>query len=233
MNSHGKDKKKLIGGLLMTVVFVVVLIIFFMPVFGKGQNGLDYLDNLYNSISKKSAFYIPELAAQAKQFNDTKLDATLDLPDKATAARAALLFARSGATAKQNGDKLAVRGDLGKVLAATLADSETMFNNQGDKLSSLYGGKDARLMLYTWWSAYKALEKSLNRQEAFAQAKFVKVVQAKAVEMSYNYYGIEPQSIGERWLIVLLSLLFYTVYTLWFGFGVMYLFEGSGYQLEH
>jgi hypothetical protein len=233
MSAPGNNRKRLVGGLVMTAIFIVVLAAFFSPIFGKGQNGLDYLDNLYNSISKNSAYYIPDLAEQAAKFNGAKLEATLTFANKDTAARAALLFAGAGAAVQPDGAKLAVSGDLGKVFASTLADADSMFHNQGGELTARYEDKDPRLMLYTWWESYKELERSLNRQNAFAQAKFVKVVQAKAVEMGYNYFGIAPQDIGERWLIVLFSLLFYVVYTLWYGFGVMYLFEGTGYQLEH
>jgi len=230
--SAKNHKSRLLMGTSMIIVFAAVLIVFFMPVF-HGQNGLDYLDQLYNSISKDSAYYIPDLSKKAAKFDGAKLNATLDLADQQAAQRAALLFAAAGAKATVQGAKLTVSGDLGKVFASSLADSDAMFHNQGDKLKARYQGKDPKLMLYTWWGAYKALEKSLNRQKAFAQAKFAKTVQAKAVEMSYNYYGIEPQSIGDKWLIVVLSLLFYVIYTLWYGYGVMYMFEGSGYQLEH
>ncbi len=233
MSSHGKNRKgKMTMGLVMILAFVAVLIAFFSPIFG-GHNGLDYLDNLYNSISKNSAYYIPDLNKQAAKYQGIPLEAVLTLPDPDGARRAALLFAAAGAQVAVAGEKLTVKGDLGKVFASTLADSEAMYHNQGDKLAARYQGKDGKLMLYAWWRSYNALEKSLNRQKKFAQAKFVKLVQAKAVEMTYNYYGIKPQSIGERWLIVALSLIFYVVYTLWYGFGVMYLFEGSGYQLEH
>ena len=34
-------------------------------------NGLDYLDSLYNSISKGSAYYIPKFKEEAKAFNGT------------------------------------------------------------------------------------------------------------------------------------------------------------------
>lgn len=233
MSSHGKNKKgKMVAGLVMVLVFVAVLIAFFSPIF-HGHNGLDYLDSLYNSISKNSAYYIPELTKQAAKYNGAKLEATLSMADPETAARAALLFAAAGAQATVAGDKLTVKGDLGKVLASTLTDSESMYHNQGDKLAARYQGQDGRLMLYTWWRGYNALERAMNRQKNFAQAKFIKLVQAKAVEMTYNYYGIQPQSISDRWLIVAISLLFYVIYTLWYGFGVMFMFEGAGYQLEH
>ena len=51
------EKKTFTKGAIMMVIFIVVLITFFSPVFN-GQNGLEYLDDLYNSISKGSAYYL-------------------------------------------------------------------------------------------------------------------------------------------------------------------------------
>ena len=48
-------KKEFYGGSLMLLAFIAVLFIIFSPIF-KGQNGLNYLDALYNSISKGSAY---------------------------------------------------------------------------------------------------------------------------------------------------------------------------------
>jgi hypothetical protein len=59
------------------------------------------------------------------------------------------------------------------------------------------------------------------------------MVVKKAVEPSYNYYRIEPQNIGDRWVVVIFSLIFYVVYTLWYGFSIMYIFEGWGMKLGH
>jgi hypothetical protein len=53
------------------------------------------------------------------------------------------------------------------------------------------------------------------------------------VEPAYNYYGIEGQKISDRFGVVIFSLIFYVIYTLWYGFGIMYLFEGVGLKLEH
>jgi hypothetical protein len=33
--------------------------------------------------------------------------------------------------------------------------------------------------------------------------------------------------------VVIFSLIFYVVYTLWYGFAIMFLFEGWGLQLEN
>ena len=232
MSRHDNSKKRLRVGLGMVIAFVVILVIVFMPIFG-GKNGLDYLDNLYNAISKASAYYIPGLMEEGKSFNGQKIEAALKLKDKDEAARAALLFSVAGAETVADGSDLKIAGDLGAILAAGLQDADDMFHNKGEVLVKRYQGKNERLMAYTWWLSLKAMQKALNSQKAFAQAKFVKKVQSKAVEMSYNYYGIEPQGIGQRWGIVLFSLLFYVVYTMWYGYGVMFIFEGTGYQLEH
>lgn len=236
MSSHGTNKKLFMIGSAMMIGFAVVLVAVFLPLFeGKGGqkiNGLDYLDNLYNSISKGSAYYITDLQEIGKPFAGKMVEVDIKLADEAEAKRAALLFRAAGATAALTSSDLKLSGDFGAIMASCLKDADTMFHNKGEEMSKRYDGQDAKAMLHTWWATLKALEKGLNRQEAFDKAKYVQTVTKKAVEMSYNYYTIAPQSIGDKWGIVVFSLLFYVVYTLWYGFGVMYMFEGAGYQLE-
>ena len=49
----------------------------------------------------------------------------------------------------------------------------------------------------------------------------------------FNFYQIEPQSISDKYGIVIFSLLFYVIYTLWYGFAIMFMFEGWGMKMEH
>ena len=77
------------------------------------------------------------------------------------------------------------------------------------------------------------MEFGLKQQKKFKLAKMAELVNSKAVETAYNYYGIDGQKITDRIGVVLFSLVFYVVYTLWYGFGIMYLFEGWGMRLEH
>jgi hypothetical protein len=51
--------------------------------------------------------------------------------------------------------------------------------------------------------------------------------------VAFNFFGIEPQNITDKIGIVVFALAFYVIYTLWFGFSIMYLFEGWGMELEH
>jgi len=88
-------------------------------------------------------------------------------------------------------------------------------------------------VMYNWWTASKEMDKDLKKQKKFKAADMVASVEKKAVETVYNYYRIEPQKISERYGIVVLSLIFYVIYTVWYGFAFMYLFEGWGLKLEH
>jgi len=224
-------KKEFYGGFGMLIGFFVVLIIIFSPVF-KGQNGLDYLDALYNSISKGSAYYIPKVKEDTDKFTGNSISVTLDMKDEAQAKQTAPLFMKDGALVSVSGAELKFSGDLGKILENCLADADSMYVNDGEKIKGKYG-YDERQALYNWYTALKAMDKDLKAQKKFKEAKVVSLVIKKAVECSYNYYKIEPQKISDRYGIVIFSLIFYVIYTLWYGFAIMFMFEGWGMQLGH
>lgn len=225
------NKKEFFGGVGMMAVFIVVLIIIFMPIF-EGQNALNYLDNLYNSISKRSAYYIPKVREETDKFVGKNISVTLQLASEEQAKQTVPLFMKSGALVNLSGAELNVSGDLGKILENCLADADDMYRNEGQKVSSEYGYEEKRV-LHNWWTAAKAMDKDLKKQKLFEEAKVVALVIKKGVESSYNYYKIEPQKIGDRVGIVIFSLVFYVIYTLWYGFAIMFMFEGWGLKLEH
>lgn len=225
------NKKKFILGLAMMATFVVVLIIFFSPVFN-GKNGLEYLDDLYNSISKGSAYYIPKLREDVQVYAGSTVEMTLSLKSADQARQTALLFEKAGAMINVSDSKLKVSGDLGAILQSCLEDSDSMYLNEGQKLTARYG-YDERQVMYNWWTASKEMDNELKKQKKFKAADMVATVEKKAVETVYNYYRIEPQKISERYGVVVLSLIFYVIYTVWYGFAFMYLFEGWGMKLEH
>jgi hypothetical protein len=224
-------KKEFTLGLVLLIAFFVVLIIFFSPVF-KGQNGLDYLDSLYNSISKGSAYYIPKLKDEAKPFNASNIEVSFAMASPAQAQQTSQLFMKAGALVNLTDAKLKVAGDLGKILASCLTDADAMYKNDGKAVSDRYGYNE-RQALYNWWQAFKGVEKDLNSQKKFKEAKAVANISKKGIETCYNYYKIEPQSIMDRLGVVIFSLVFYVIYTLWYGFAIMFMFEGWGMQLEH
>jgi hypothetical protein len=225
------DKKEFYGGLGLLIGFVVVLVIIFSPVF-KGQNGLEYLDALYNSISKGSAYYIPKVKAETDTFAGKSVSTTIEMKDESQTQQTAALFMKGGALVNISGNQLKIEGDLGKILENCLADADRMYMNDGQTISSKYGYNEKQVV-YNWWQALKALNKDLTKQKQFKAASAVDMVATKAVETSYNYYQVEPQKISDRALFVIFSLVFYVVYTLWYGFAIMFMFEGWGMRLEH
>jgi len=215
----------------MLLAFIAVLIIIFSPVF-KGQNGLEYLDALYNSISKGSAYYIPKVKEEAGKFVGRSIEVTLSMADEKQAKQTALLFEKGGASTTVAGASLRITGDLGKILENSLADADKMYVNEGKEVSEKYGYNE-RQILFNWWKAFKSMDNDLKKQKKFKEAKVVTLVIKKAIEPSYNYYKIVPQKISDRFGIVIFSLVFYVIYTLWYGFAIMYMFEGWGLKLEH
>jgi hypothetical protein len=224
-------KKLFFGGLVMMGGFVVVLIIVFMPIF-EGQNGLNYLDNLYNTISKGSAYYIPKVKKEAGAFVGNSVSVTLVVAEEERARQSVPLFMKGDALVNVTGKELKVSGDLGKILANCLADADLMYHNEGEQLAAKYG-YEAKRVLLNWWVALHHMEADLKHQKKFKEAKGVALVTKKAVELGYNYYEIESQKIGDKVGIVIFSLVFYVVYTLWYGFAIMFMFEGWGMRLEH
>jgi hypothetical protein len=226
-------KKEFGVGLGMMVSFIIVLVLIFLPLYG-GQNGLNYLDSLYNSISKGSAYYIPHTKEAVEGFLGKEVEVKVTTADAAQARQTALLFDKVGRdirTEVSNTD-LTITGDLGKILNSCLADTDLMYHNDGEKIRSIYS-YDEKQVVFNWYNALTSMEKDLKRQKKFKEAKIVALVIKKAVECSYNYYTIEPKKISDALGIVIFSLVFYVVYTLWYGFAVMFMFEGWGMRLEH
>lgn len=226
-----RNKKKFYAGIVLLAGFVVVLGTLFSPIFD-GENGLNFLDSLYNSISKGSAYYLPAVKEKTEAFSDVTVSVSLSIGSGISSEQVASMFELCGARAVPADGKLQVSGSLGLVFKSCLEDAELMYLNDGEAVRRKYG-IDERQVLYNWHVAFKDMEKDLNRQKKFKEAKVVGTVIDKAVDLSFNYYGIEAGKISDSPWVVIFSLLFYVVYTLWFGFSVLFLFEGIGMQLEH
>ena len=224
-------KKEFYGGGFMMLIFIVIMVIIFSPVFN-GKNGLQYMDDLYNCISKGSAYVIPQLKEKANKFMGNNLNLTLVMKDNKQAEESVTLLKNAGAVVDISGSELKVAGDFGKILISALEDADLMYANEGLKVSSKYS-YDERQVIYNWWSLFKAMDKDLKKQKKFEESKGISEMSKKGLELSYNYYKVEPQKVSDRWGILAFSLIFYVAYTLWYGFSIMFMFEGWGMKLEH
>ncbi len=226
------EKKGLFfGGLGLLAGFVLILVLIFMPLF-KGQNGLNFLDTLYNSISKGSAYYIPGVKEDSRGFIGNTVDVSLELATPLQSEQALALFLKGSDGGGVSGNTLTVKGDLGEILANCLSDADLLYHNKGTALVEKYGYNEKRVM-FNWWISLNVMERVLKSQKKFKEAKGVALVVKKAVEPAYNYYGITPRSIKDKYGIVIFSLVFYVAYTLWYGFAILFMFEGWGLKLEN
>jgi hypothetical protein len=220
-----RNKGAFIKGLLLTITFFIVLVGMFLPFFD-GENALSAADRLFNSISKGSTDYVPDLEKKNQAFMGSKFEIGGKLAQQATK-----ILTSAGAQATADGAQIKASGDLGKVMAATLKDSAALFHNRDQELQSKYGlpGKE---VLYVWWNVCKEMDKDLKRQSKFKEAAFVGDVVKKGVEVAYNFFQIAPQTASSRMGILTFSLVFYVIYTLWWGIAVLYLFEGIGLEMK-
>lgn len=225
------NKKEFYGGAGLLVIFFAVLYFMFLPLFN-GHNAMEYLDNLYNSISKGSVYYVPGLKEEVRAMDDQEIALTMTYPSMAEAKQAVDLLGQAGAKAEVSGREVTVMGQLSAILLSSLDDADAMYHNDGARLSARYS-MDERRVMYNWWTTLKLIEAGLTKQKAFASAKVVSSVDKKGVEAAYNYYKVEPIDIMDQLGLVIFSLAFYVIYTLWYGFAILFLFEGWGLKLSH
>ena len=224
------EKKEFLKGTVMILSFIVVLFLMFSPIF-KGGNALTSADNLFNSISKGSTYYIPDLMKKSERFQGTLFESRVAVKDPSLGTKGEKLLAGSGIEVRPGPNELELKGALGSLLAAAIKDADAMFKNQGQEVAQRYGFPE-REVLFTWWSLLKGLDKDLQRQKKFEEASFVSDVVKKGIELSYNYYTIEPEKASANMGILTFSLIFYVAYTLWWGLGIFYLFEGIGLKMK-
>ncbi len=219
-------------GVALLVPFFAGLVAMFSPLFENGKNALDYLDGVFNSISKDSAYYIPASIEKARKLEGKTVSVQISASDAEQAGQVEKLFGSAGATVKLDGTKLTLSGDLGRILGSAMTDADAMFKNDEASVAGRHGF-DGRRALFTWHVALGETMKDLTRQGRFKEAAAIRDSMTKAIEPAYNYYGVTAVPMKNMMGIALVALIGYVLYTVWYGFAIMFLFEGSGLKLEH
>jgi len=232
-----KAHKKSLGlGIVLAISFLVVLFLIFSPIFpktpqGEPQNGLTFADRTFNELSKGSSYFIPKIKKENEKFIGRTYAVSVKLDKPEDAENTARLFSAAGARAEVQGDELKIEGDLGKTVEAVLNDSDAMYNNDGTRVSGLYG-YDEKAVMNNWWQALNKIGKTFKKEKKIEEAKLVDTVNKKAVETAYNFYGIAAQKVSENAVLMTGLLVFYVVYTLWWGFAIFYIFDGIGLTMS-
>ena len=224
------NKGPFVVGLAMGISFFAVLILIFSPVL-RGKNGLDYADDLFNKLAKGSSYFIPNLLKSNEKFLGKPFRVAINIEKAQTIEPMAKLFTAAGAKVETKGGGLTIGGDFGRVLQNTLRDSDWMFKNDGPRVTALYG-YEGREVLQNWWTALTKIDRTFKKNLQIEESKMVTEVTKKAIEPAYNFYQVEPQKVADRFGIMTLLLVFYVVYTLWWGYSIFYLFEGVGLTMK-
>lgn len=234
------SKKTLGVGIALAISFLVVLALIFSPIFGEGKNGLVFADDLFNKLSKGSSYFIPKVTKDNEKFMgraftvSIKMDKPEDKPGEAEkrAELASRVYTTAGAKVEITGAELKIEGDLGKVLESALQDSDAMFKNQGETIKARYQYDDEKKMFRQWHNTLVKINKEFAKDKKIEEAKIVSDVMKKAVETAYNYYGVEAQKVSEKAFLMTGLLVFYVIYTMWWGFAIFYIFDGIGLTMS-
>jgi hypothetical protein len=227
-----KDKKHFNIGLMLAGSFAVILLLIFSPIFGGGKNGLQFSDDLFNKLSKGSSYFIPKLNEQVPKFDDTMVSTTFNIDKPEDVQRVATIFMAAGAQVGAEGQTVTLSGSLGKILSSVLKDSDAMFKNDSNAVAARHGGMDGREVLALQHSVLSKMDKELKKQKKIEESNIVNAVLRRAIEPSYNFYGIEAQRVIDKAFTMIFLLVFYVAYTMWWGFAIFYMFEGLGLSMK-
>jgi hypothetical protein len=225
-----RNQKTLNLGGLLGLSFIGILLVIFSPVFG-GKNGLEYSDDLFNKLAKGSSYFIPEIAKSVREFDGKNISVAVKMDKPETAQKAAKMLLVGGAQVGVNDAELKITGDLGKLLGNVLKDSDAMYKNDGAKISSLYGADELDVMS-VWWNVLNRAARELQKEKKVEEANIAIEVMRKGVEPAYNFYKIEAQSVADKAGILGSLLVFYVVYTMWWGYSIFYIFDGLGLTMK-
>jgi len=225
------NKKQFMIGLVMIISFAVIFSVMMSPIIN-GQTVISYADDLFNQLTKGSTYAIPGVQKKANGFEGITFDISLTAKSEEEVDKMTKLMAAAGAKVEADGLKMKISGDMGKVAKAALADADLEFNNNGAQIEGKYG-MESREALYQWWRAFDGMASKFKRENKAQELALTNNVLQKAIEPAYNFEGIQTVNIREKAGITTFMLLFYVVYTVWYGFAIMYLFEGLGIIATH
>ena len=240
-----RNGKAFTRGLLLMASFLVVFVLFFMPIFpaqeagGEKTNGLVFADHLFNTLSKGSSnFFDPTLKSDmsvnvaVERLKDKTTDIEVPFKDASAIEPLQTLLKEQGFEVSSSGSSVKMKGDLYPLFTTILNDSLSTYNNNFDEVAQRHGGMEGRVVMKTWWTMLDAMIKPMQRAGQVNEAAVANTVKGKAVESSYNFYGITPLRVVDNIPLVAGFLIFYVIYTMWYGFAIFELFEGIGLTMK-
>jgi len=226
-----RDKKLFAKGFVLMLSFIAVFLLIFSPVFPGGVNGLHFSDDLFNKLSKGSSYFIPKVVKAVKPFEGKQITVDVKLKTPEDVKTAVLLLEKAGAKGEAKGEVVTVTADLGAMLDKVVADADLLYKDDFDKLNAAYG-MDGKVAMKGWWTLLSASIKPLQKIKMIEEANIINMVNTKAIEPAYNFAGIPAESIMTKIPTVAGLLIFYVVYTMWYGYAIFDMFGGMGLSMS-
>ncbi|MBU1040770.1 MAG: hypothetical protein KKF77_06705 [Proteobacteria bacterium] len=226
-----RDKSLFNRGLMLMASFLCIFVSLFLPIWGGHGNGLDAADNMFNRLSKGSSYFIPGVQKQVLEMNGKQVTVTAKIKDTAIAPMAVANLIKAGATAEFKDDSITYSGDLGAILAAALTDADDLFNDRGQAVIDRYSATEKgaeKTIAKAWWTVLDASIKPMQKQKLIKEAKVVGQVNKRGLEPGYNFYGIASEKVLDNVLPLVGLLVFYVIYTMWYGYAIFDMFGGIG-----
>ncbi len=226
-------KAPFIRGCLLLISFLILFAIMLMPIMkdelGNHVTGLQYADNVFNELSKGSSYFIPGVRENLKSVEGKDVQITVKLKKGDLAPLAAMILEKSGATNVSAEDgKVSFSGNLGLILASATDDSDNLYNNDAAAVAQKYDGEPALKVASAWWYVLSPTIKELQKQHKIVESQVVDHVLRRAIEPGNNFYSVPAAKVSEHLMLMSAMLIFYVLYTLWYGFAIFELFEGLG-----
>ncbi|MEM3927938.1 MAG: hypothetical protein QXW59_00195 [Archaeoglobaceae archaeon] len=217
-------KKELGIGIVLAVSFIATLGLMMSPIVD-GKNFIAYADERFDTYAKHSSYFIPEIKSEAGKFQSA-VSLEIDMKSEESAKKTSMLYADF---AEQKGSKVVVNGKLGDILVLALNDAEKGYHNDERYFEEKYG-MSAKETLYLWHTSLGLIAKKLEQEQRFEESLFIKTqILMRAIEPAYNFYGLEATPIDIMGGVL---LIFYVIYTLWWGFAIYFIFEGIGIKVK-
>ena len=239
-------------GAFLMVTFLIVFACIMSPLFkdhnGNVQTGLEFSDDFFNKLAKNSSDYFDTVKASAEKQKGVMIavSATIskpdprDEPDPAKAQEKANKDAQAvakalqaaGAQVEVKDNTLMVKGDLGAMSEFALAKARSVFAVTGTEAVDKPENQANRKLCKDLWKGFGAMIKGLQKDRKIVESKSLDTVMRKALEPAYNFYGLPGEPVGQNIMMLTGLLVFYVVYTMWYGYGIFFMFEGIGMSMK-
>lgn len=221
----------------MLAVFAAVMVVGLSSIGGGGKTPLQRTDEFFNGLAKDSSRRGHNLTCR-----DDCGQAHRKLSDFAGRRFEASITARNpggfkamledaGCSFVQEPKGFKVEGDMVSLAKAVLSDADDMFDNNESLVAARRGmsGKEA---MYKWSTLLGGLSRRLKDMGRVEESELALCLLTQRVEPAYNFYGVEAVRAGGRLLTTIALLVFYVVYTVWYGTAVYLVFRGLGLRAK-